>query len=114
MLGEGYVPTRKVVLLSGTVEYFSNDHLPYAIPALLVVLLIVLLPLLFMLYPNGIQVISGICGEREIMPDDYSIYLVTMLLLLYLCMVSQSFYIPFLDYLLMYSTWHRKIKTDTV
>ena len=61
------------MFLSGTVEYFSNDHLPYAIPALLVVLLIVLLPLLFMLYPNGIQVISGICGEREIMPDDYSV-----------------------------------------
>ena len=68
MLGEGYVPTRKVVFLSGTVEYFSNDHLPYAIPALLVVLLIVLPPFLFMLYPNGIQVISRIYGEREIMP----------------------------------------------
>ena len=68
MLGAGYVPAKKVVFLSGTVEYFSTDHLPYAIPALLVVLLIVLPPLLLMLYPNGVQVISKICGEREIMP----------------------------------------------
>lgn len=68
ILGKGYVPAKKVVFLSGTVEYFSNDHLPYAIPALLVLLLIVMPPLLFMLYPNGLQVISKVCGEREIMP----------------------------------------------
>ena len=68
MLGEGYHPIKKVVFLSGTVEYFSRDHLPYAIPALLVVLLIILPPLLLMLYPNGVQVISKICGEREVMP----------------------------------------------
>ena len=66
MLGEGYRPVKKVVFLSGTVEYFSSDHLPYAIPALLVVLLIVLPPLILILYPNGVQVISRICGEREI------------------------------------------------
>ena len=69
MLGEGYRPVKKVVFLSGTVEYFSNDHLPYAIPALLVVLLIVLPPLILMLYPNGVQVISRICGEREIIQN---------------------------------------------
>ena len=69
MLGEGYQPMRKVVFLSGTVEYLSSDHLPYAVPALLVVLLIVLPPVLLMLYPNGIQLVSRMCGEREIIPN---------------------------------------------
>ena len=67
--GEGYEPVKKVVFLSGAVEYFSKEHLPYAIPALIVVLLIILPPVLLVVYPNGVQAISNTCGERNITQD---------------------------------------------
>ena len=65
MLGEGYTPLKKVVFLSGSVEYFGRGHLPYAIPALIVVLLIILPPLLLIVYPNVVQVVSNACDEGE-------------------------------------------------
>ena len=67
--GEGYVPVKKVVFLSGNVEYFSKQHLPYAIPALVIVILIVLPPILLIVYPNGIQIFGKCCDEREIVQD---------------------------------------------
>ena len=51
-----------VVNLDGTLEYFGHGHLPYAIPAILVLIFIVLLPLVLLgMYPRmynwlGIQV----------------------------------------------------------
>ena len=36
-----------VVDLDGTLEYFGHGHLPYAIPAILVLIFIVLLPLVY-------------------------------------------------------------------
>ena len=42
-----------VVNLDGTLEYFSHGHLPYAIPAILVLIFIVLLPLAILaMYPR--------------------------------------------------------------
>ena len=67
--GEGYEPVKKVVFLSGTVEYFSKHHIPYAVPALIVVLLIIFPPILLMFYPNGVQLISKAFGEREMVED---------------------------------------------
>ena len=57
--GKGY---DIVVSLDGTLEYFGPGHLPYAIPAILVLIFIVLLPLVILgMYPRmcnwlGIQV----------------------------------------------------------
>ena len=42
-----------VVSLDGTLEYFGHGHLPYAIPAILVLIFIVLLPLIILaMYPR--------------------------------------------------------------
>ena len=42
-----------VVNLDGTLEYFGHEHLPYAIPAILVLIFIVLLPLVILaMYPH--------------------------------------------------------------
>ena len=66
---EGYQPIKRVVFLSGTVEYFSKQHLPYAIPALFVVVLIIIPPLFLIVYPNIVQVVSGSCDESERVED---------------------------------------------
>ena len=48
--GKGY---DTVVNLDGTLEYFGHGHLPYAIPAILVLIFIVLLPLVILaMYPH--------------------------------------------------------------
>ena len=44
--GEGKVTVRSVVRLQGSVDYFGVDHLPYAIPAVLVLLFLSLPPYL--------------------------------------------------------------------
>ena len=47
--GKGY---DIVVNLDGTLEYFGHEHLPYAIPAILVLIFIILLPLVILaMYP---------------------------------------------------------------
>ena len=52
LFGEGEKPIRSVVRLQGGVEYFGVDHLPYAIPAVLVLVFLSLPPpLLLISYP---------------------------------------------------------------
>ena len=52
LYGEGEVRLRSVVHLQGSVDYFGNEHLPYAIPAVLVLLFLsVPPPLLLVSYP---------------------------------------------------------------
>ena len=42
--GQGHTPVKRVVLLSGNIEFFSVDHLPYALPAMFVLTLTTLPP----------------------------------------------------------------------
>ena len=49
----------KLVQYSGNIKYFSLDHLPYALPALLVISTIIALPPLFLIwYPAGRKLLS--------------------------------------------------------
>lgn len=70
--GQGHTPVKRVVLLSGNIEYFSAGHLPYALPAIFVLILTTLPPIILIVYPNGIQAISGCLGEHRMEKlDDY-------------------------------------------
>ncbi len=52
LMGEGPSPKKSVVFLSGNIEFFSSEHLPYAIPAILVLLFFCALPpLVLIAYP---------------------------------------------------------------
>ena len=70
--GQGHTPVKRVVLLSGNIEYFSVDHLPYALPAIFVLILTTLPPIILIAYPNGLQAISNCLGEQRMEKlDDY-------------------------------------------
>ena len=64
--GINHIPVKKVVFLSGDMEYFSLGHLPYAIPALLILILTALPPVVLILYPNGIHMLNNCIGERNV------------------------------------------------
>ena len=49
--GEGLHPDKSVVFLSGETGYLSYDHLPYAVPAILVLVLATIPPVTLILYP---------------------------------------------------------------
>ena len=49
--GKNREVVKKVVFLSGNIEYFGPAHLPYAIPALLVLILTTIPPVILLLYP---------------------------------------------------------------
>ena len=49
--GKNSEAVKRVVFLSGNVEYFSLAHLPYAIPALLTLILTTIPPTVLLLYP---------------------------------------------------------------
>ena len=49
--GEDLQDKEKVVFLSGKTQFFSDDHLPYAIPALFVLLLTAVPPAILIAYP---------------------------------------------------------------
>ena len=56
----------KLVQYSGNIRYFSLDHLPYALPALLVICTIIALPPLFLIwYPAGRKLLSK-CHLNEL------------------------------------------------
>ena len=56
----------RVVFLQGNIEYFSSEHLPYAIPALLCLLFLVApLPLLLIVYPLCNRVIAYLKLENN-------------------------------------------------
>ena len=49
--GKNNEAVKRVVFLSGDIEYFSLAHLPYAIPALLMLILTTIPPVVLLLYP---------------------------------------------------------------
>lgn len=51
LIGKNHKAVKRVVFLSGDVEYFSLAHLPYAIPALLVLIVTTIPPIILLLYP---------------------------------------------------------------
>ena len=58
-LYNGINPTIRVVSLQGDMEYFSTQHLPYAVTAIFVLVLFTIpLPLILLLYPLSNKVIS--------------------------------------------------------
>ena len=67
-LYNGTKPTRKVVSLQGELDYFSPQHLPYAVPAILVLVLFTIpLPLILLLYPLSNKVIAKLgLGETRV------------------------------------------------
>ncbi len=63
--GKGLRPVREVVFLSGTTEFFSTDHLPYAIPAIFVLLTICMVPpILLLAYPT-LNKLNSLYGGKE-------------------------------------------------
>ena len=65
LYGKNHRDVKKVVFLSGDTEYFSVSHLPYAVPALLILIMTTLPPAVLLLYPTGIQLINACIGERN-------------------------------------------------
>ena len=63
--GQGHTPVKRVVLLSGNIDFFSVDHLPYALPAIFVLILTTLPPIILIVYPNGLQAFSKCLGEQR-------------------------------------------------
>ena len=58
-LYSGIHPTARVVSMQGDMEYFSTQHLPYAVTAIFVLVLFTIpLPLILLLYPLSNKVIS--------------------------------------------------------
>ena len=64
--GEGQIPVKTVVVLSGNVEYMSSEHLPYALPSIFVLTITTLPLILLVMYPNGLQIITACFGERAV------------------------------------------------
>ena len=64
--GKNHEAVKRVVFLSGDVEYFSLAHLPYAIPALLVLILTTIPPIALLLYPLNLDRVQQVCGSENI------------------------------------------------
>ena len=59
LYGQGNSFREKVIAYQGTTAYFSRDHLPYALPAILFLVTVVALPpLLLLLYPLHYRVLA--------------------------------------------------------
>ena len=66
-------PIKHVVFLQGNLDYFHRDHLPYAIPALLILLFFVVLPSLALLcYPLTTRIMAKI--KRYVNLDSNRLY----------------------------------------
>ena len=65
LYGEGQAPIKKVVILSGNIEYLSPEHLRYALPAIFVLTMTTLPLILLIVYPNGLQFITAFFGEKN-------------------------------------------------
>ena len=59
LTGKGLRPNITVVSLNGSVEYFHREHLPYAIPAIFVLVLTIIPPSLFIFHPA----LTKLCGK---------------------------------------------------
>ena len=57
--GQDFNHVKDVVFLSGKTDYFSPHHLPYAIPAVLVLVLVTIPPLILILHPT----LTKYCGK---------------------------------------------------
>lgn len=66
LYGKDHKPIKKVVFLSGDLEFFGLSHLPYAIPALLILILATLPPIILILYPTGFQLMNACIGDRNL------------------------------------------------
>ena len=66
LYGEGSAPVKQVVFLSGNIEYFGARHLPYALPAVIVLILTTLPPIFLILHPNGLQLLNLCLGEKNV------------------------------------------------
>ena len=59
LYSKGHIYNRTVVTFHGDIPYFHHSHLPYAIPALLCLIIVVILPAtILLLYPSCFKVIS--------------------------------------------------------
>lgn len=54
----GLKPVKKVVFLSGETPFFGSEHLPYAVPAMLVLLLTLIPPCMLIAYPAVTKLFS--------------------------------------------------------
>ena len=66
LYGEGKMPVKTVVILSGNIEFLSPAHLHYALPAMFVLILTTLPLILLVVYPNGQQFLAFCVGEKSI------------------------------------------------
>ena len=66
LYGEGKMPIKTVVILSGNIEFLSPAHLRYALPAMFVLIMTTLPLILLIMYPNGQQLITFCVGETNI------------------------------------------------
>ena len=86
LYGEGGKRLRYVVFLQGSVEYFAVEHLPYAIPAVLTILLLSIPPpLLLISYPLMWKIkakLSSSCAKKssEIAQSEITIWPIRKLL----------------------------------
>ena len=71
--GKNHEAIKRVVFLSGDVEYFSLAHLPYAIPALLMLILTTIPPIVLLLYPlknsigsHNLDRVQQLCSSENI------------------------------------------------
>ena len=60
IFGRGGNKVRQVVFRNGEVDYFSKAHLPYAIPALLFLIMALVTPTLLVIYPLHYRVIAAL------------------------------------------------------
>ena len=68
--GKGHVQVQLVVTLSGNIDYFGKEHIQYALPAILVLILTTLPPVILIAYPNGLQAITTCLGEQSVEKID--------------------------------------------
>ena len=59
--GQDFHHVKDVVFLSGETDYFSRRHLPYAIPAVLVLVLVTVPPIILILHPA----LTKYCGKKS-------------------------------------------------
>ena len=66
LYGEGKIPIKTVVILSGNIDFLSPVHLRYALPAMLVLIMTTLPLILLIIYPNGQQLVTLCIGEKNV------------------------------------------------
>ena len=73
--GSSY-PVKQVVFLQGNLDYFDKDHLPYAIPALLILVFFVIFPSLALLcYPLTTRIMAKIKKYVDLDGNRFYVYI---------------------------------------